>query len=112
MVAIDLADVTGVRDPDHDSLRIAVTSITQDEPVTPPLSPDRPAPDGAGLGHNRAELRAERNEKGNGRVYRVGYVAVDPQGFSCTGSFEAIVLPKGRNTTAVDDGQRYDSTQP
>lgn len=112
MVPLDLADVTGVRDPDRDALRLAVISITQDEPVTPPLAPDQPAPDGEGLGQAKVELRAEREKGGNGRVYRVGYIAIDPRGFSCTGSFKAIVLPTGRSTTAVDDGQKYDSTEP
>ena len=60
-------------------------------------------------------LRAERSEKGNGRVYQIYFTATDNQvtGGSCSGSVN-IGVPDTMKSgqSAVDDGQLYDSTLP
>lgn len=101
--------VTGVTDPDGDVVTITVTNVTQDEPVDEKddsnTSPDAIIQSGA------ASVRAERSVKGNGRVYKLSFMAEDNKGSSCTGAVNVSVphsLKKG--LTAIDDGQVYDST--
>ena len=54
--------------------------MTQDEPAGG--SPDtKPGPKS-----NQVFLRAERNGNGDGRVYRIAFVASDGKGGTCTGS--------------------------
>ena len=103
-------NVLGVTDPDDDPISIMITSIFQDEPV---LSPDtgNTSPDGQGVGTSTAQVRAERIESGNGRVYHISFRAWDPSGGFCTGAV-TVDVPPTRNATAVDDGAVYDSTQP
>ncbi len=103
--------VMGVTDPDGDTVTITVTSVTQDEPVNAKgdgnTSPDAVIQAGAAL------IRAERSGTGNGRVYQVSFKANDDNGGFCTGAVTVSVphsLKKG--TTAIDDGQVYDSTIP
>ncbi|MFO0701523.1 MAG: FG-GAP repeat protein [Nitrospira sp.] len=103
--------IMGVTDPDGDSVTLTVTGVTQDEPVKGPgsgnMSPDAVIQAGA------ASVRAERAGTGNGRVYHVSFTADDGKGGSCTGAVTVGVphsLHKG--TTAIDDGQKFDSTIP
>ena len=67
-------------------------------------------PDGRGVGTGTAELRAERSGSGDGRVYTIGFTADDGSGGTCTGSV-TVAVPKTINSTAVDQGPLYDSTQ-
>ena len=91
-------------------MNITVTSITQDEPVEGPGN--NAAPDAVVVGSNRIQLRAERDGTGNGRVYRIEFVARDSQGFETPGSVEVCVRHDQRTDGGcVDDGQDYDSTQ-
>ena len=103
--------IMGVTDPDGDSTTIAVTGVTQDEPVkvegNDATSPDAVIEAGAAL------VRAERLGSGNGRVYQVSFKAEDGKGGSCTGIVQVSVphsLQMG--LVAIDDGQLYDSTLP
>ncbi len=103
--------VTGVTDPEGHAVTITVTGVTQDEPVNAKgdghTSPDAVIQAGA------ASVRAERSGKGNGRIYRIAFTADDGHGSSCGGAVTVGVphsLHKG--TTAIDDGQVYDSTVP
>jgi Tol biopolymer transport system component len=95
--------VLGVTDPDDHSISISIGSIFQDEPTGG-------TPDGAGLGSAIAELRAEREENRNGRVYHVGFTASDGID-TCTGEV-VVTVPKSQSKkgAAVDDGPQYDST--
>ncbi len=85
------------------------TRIFQDEPVTSPGSGNTKPDATIGTG-NGFELRAERDARGDGRVYHVTFTA-DDGAATCTGTVQAAV-PKsqGRNGTAVDGGPLYDST--
>jgi hypothetical protein len=104
--------VLGVTDPDGDELAITIDSIFQDEAVISPGS-GRTSPDGWGLGRSRAWVRAERDFRGNGRVYHIGFTADNGRGGTCSG--EVLVgVPKfqGRRVAPIDDGALYDSTVP
>jgi Zn-dependent metalloprotease len=103
-------NVVGVTDPDGGTINIRITSIFQDEAVLAPNSGNT-SPDGQGIGTSTAQVRAERIQGGNGRVYHIGFTALDPTGGTCTGVV-TVGVPASRDTTAVDDGPLYDSTQP
>lgn len=105
-------DVLGVTDPDGDDVTITIDSIYQDEPVDS-TGDGSFVPDGQGVGNTTAEVRAERDGSGNGRVYHIGFTADDGKGGTCSG--EVLVgVPKsqGKNGAPVDDGALYDSTVP
>jgi hypothetical protein len=105
--------ITGVTDPDGDSVAIKITSIRQDEPVDD-KGDGKHVPDGTGVGTATAEVRAERSgtivKKGNGRVYHIGFTATDSNGASCSGVVQ-VGVPHDKNDKAVDDGPTYDSTR-
>jgi predicted extracellular nuclease len=108
-VSVSIGGVT-----DDDDVQVAVTAVFQDEPVDAPGGADgATAPDAAiGLG-GAVDLRAERDETGNGRVYHVSFVATDPLGQSCTGTVQvAVPRSQGRTGAAVDDGPLFDATAP
>jgi len=99
----------GVTDPEGDAVTITVTGVTQDEPVASTGS-GKASPD-AVIQARAASVRAERAGHGNGRVYHIAFTADDGHGNSCSGAVTVGVphsLHKG--TTAIDDGQLYDST--
>ena len=101
--------IIGVTDPEGKSVTITVTGVTQDEPVNAKGDGDT-SPD-AVIQAGAASVRAERAGNGNGRVYHIAFTADDGQGNSCSGAVTVGVphsLHKG--TTAIDDGQLYDST--
>jgi hypothetical protein len=102
---IDAGAVAKVTDPDGDAIEIRVASVVQDEPVGT-------APDAEMSGTGVVRLRAERLGAGNGRVYHVNYVATDPHGASCEGTFQVAVPHDRSDPSAVDDGRRFDSTSP
>jgi len=98
--------IVGVRDSENMPAAITIDSITQDEPVGWILSPD-----GSGVGTATARLRAERQRKGNGRVYAISFTARDGKGGICQGSV-SICVPHDRDSgnNCTDDGQNHDST--
>jgi uncharacterized protein len=102
--------VLGVVDPENDPVTITITSIYQDEPVKG-IGGGNTAPDGTGVGTDRAYVRAERTGNGNGRVYHISFMASDGTA-SCTGTVLVSVPLSRRGTPAVDDGPLYDSTLP
>ena len=101
--------VIGVSDPDGDSFTIIIDSIFQDEPVDG-TGDGSFVPDGQGVGTSIAEVRAERDGSGNGRVYHIYFTAEDVNGGVCSAELLAGV-PKNRNRPVVDDGPLYDSTE-
>lgn len=105
--------IEGVTDPDGDSVTIEVTSIYQDEPVNAIGNGDgNTSPDAAGVETSTAEVRAERAGRGNGRVYHIGFTAMDADGLSCSGEVQVSVpRDQRRGGAAVDDGALYESTQ-
>jgi len=103
--------VVGVTDADNDPVRIAVTAVTQDEPVNG-IDDGNTSPDALIRG-DTVELRAERSDAGNGRVYQVHFTGDDGRGGVCTGRITVGVPYNPASEIPVpDDGQLYDSTQP
>jgi hypothetical protein len=98
--------LSGATDGDGDELTYKVDDVSQDESVFGP--PGSKGPDAAAARtSNAVQLRAERNPRGNGRVYHIGFTVSDGTD-SCTGitNVEVRRTPK---IVAVDDGPRYDS---
>jgi uncharacterized protein len=105
-------NILGVTDPDGDAVAITIDSIFQDEPVNAPGDSDgNTSPDGRGVGTATAEVRAERDETLNGRVYHIGFTANDGHNNSCSGEI-LVRVPKsqGSGGAAVDEGALFDST--
>jgi hypothetical protein len=100
--------VVGVTDPNGDAFTLTIDSIFQDEAVDAPGSGNT-APDGQGVGTSTAQVRAERAGGGNGRVYHIGFSAVDEFGGACSGEV-LIGVPHNKKAVPVDDGALYDST--
>jgi hypothetical protein len=105
-------EIMGVTDPDGDPVTITIDAITQDEEVNAKGKGDgNTAPDGTGIGTDTASVRAERQGKGNGRVYEISFTAVDDKGAECSGAVQVCVPHDQRpGHVCVDDGQNYDST--
>lgn len=103
---IDVATIAQVVDPDGDAVEIDVTSVTQDEPV------GRTRPDAESADNGVVRLRAERLGAGSGRVYQVNYVASDAHGASCEGYAHIAVPHDQSDSSAVNDGQAFDSMSP
>jgi hypothetical protein len=109
--------IEGVTDPDRDRIRIRIVSIFQDEAVSSRDDDDnddnrrrhRVTFDGFGIGDRVAIVRAERSERGDGRVYHIHFTATDHVGASCSGEV-TVGVPRHRHRPAVDGGPRYDST--
>jgi hypothetical protein len=105
-------EILNVADPDGDPVSLAVTGITQDEPVGGSGSGGT-SPDGSGVGTPVARVRAERSGKGNGRAYEISFQANDGRFGQCSGRVRVCVPHDRRGGAAcVDDGQRFDSTLP
>jgi hypothetical protein len=101
--------IKGVTDAQHHRVRITITGVTQDEPVSGPGF-GRTDPDALIRG-GRLYLRAERYER-NGRVYEVRFRADDGRGGTCEGAVQVGVPHRlKRGHEPVDDGQMHDSTQ-
>lgn len=102
--------ILGVTDPNNDPITITYPAVTQDEPLSGlarrDLSPD------AAVNSQQILLRAERDQKGDGRVYVVHFTATDNQNSSCSGTVQVQVPLNKKNSTAVDSGQIYNSFGP
>jgi hypothetical protein len=85
--------VLRVADPDGDPVALKVTGITQDEPGAA----------FSGIGSSVARVKAERDGKGDGRVYRIELEAADPSGASCTGKVTVCVPHDSGKGSCVDD---------
>lgn len=81
-------------------LSFELSGVTRDEPVT--AQGDKTAPDAArGKEGNVVRLRAERNPRGDGRVYRVSFTVSDGAGGNCSG-VASVAVPRRKNRPAVD----------
>jgi hypothetical protein len=101
--------IGGVYDPNNNAT-ITITGVTQDE-----------ATNGLGDGDTNVDavikddghsvlLRAERSGKGDGRVYRVHFVATDLEG-SVPGVVEVVVPKSKKAERAVNSGSSISSTK-
>lgn len=101
----------GGTDPDGDPVSLAIDAVTQDEPVRAPGDPTFPDAR-AGGEPDTVQLRAERNPRGDGRVYRIAFTLSDDRGLDCTGEV-AVTVPRHRERAAVDSAPpSYDSLAP
>jgi hypothetical protein len=86
--------LSGATDPEGNPVTLEITGVTQDEPV------GRQQDARASFSPDRVLLRAERNYRGDGRVYRIAFTASDGTG-ECSGAVKVEVRRK-RNRPAVD----------
>jgi hypothetical protein len=92
--------LAGATDADGDPVVITIDHVEQDEPVR--AKSDHTAPDARRAGAPDAvQLRAERDPKGDGRVYRIHFTAEDGRGSSCSGTV-AVSVPRHKHKPAVD----------
>ncbi|MGH3715530.1 MAG: hypothetical protein ACRDT4_19020 [Micromonosporaceae bacterium] len=112
-----LVTLSGATDPEGGSLAYHIDGVIQDEPVTDlgdPTSPDAQLT-AAGADSDQLLIRAERNPKRNGRVYRIAFTVTDGDGGSCQATVATtgatVSISRKRDTAAVDDyaTTRYDS---
>lgn len=105
-----LVAIVGVTDPDNDQVSLSVTQVRQDEPVNG-LGDGDTSPDAIVQGA-QVLLRAERSGQGNGRVYQVSFTADDGFGGRCTETVTVCVPHDRQPAICIDDGPRFDATQP
>jgi hypothetical protein len=103
-----LVGLSGASDPDGDAVTLAVAGVSQDEPLAgqgAATTPDaRKAPD-----PSRVYLRAKREPKGDGRVYRLDFNVTDELGGACSGTVR-VTVPRHAGSAAVDSAPSgYDS---
>jgi hypothetical protein len=98
-----LVALAGATDPDGDALSYEIRSVTQDEPVL--RGPDAKR----GERSDQVWLRAERRGKGDGRVYRIEYLAWDGHGNACDGTATVVVPHDRAHPAAPDSGGSFDS---
>jgi hypothetical protein len=100
----------GATDPEGDPVTITVDGVTQDEPVE--SRGDATTPDAIDDGEGQVRIRAERDPRGDGRVYRIAFTAADGQGGSCSGTV-IVSVPRKRHKSAIDSAPpSYDSFAP
>ncbi|HEX5715996.1 MAG TPA: SBBP repeat-containing protein [Thermoanaerobaculia bacterium] len=87
--------ILGVTDPEGDAVALKVTGISQDEPGAA----------FSGIGSSVAQVKAERDGKGDGRVYRILFEATDPSGAACQGEVR-VCVPHDRGKGSCVDGAR------
>jgi hypothetical protein len=92
-------DITGVIDPDGDPVTITVTAVMQDEPLNG-RGDGNTCPD-ATIDHGTVQLRAERSGNGDGRVYKISFVASDGRGGTCDGTV-AVCVPHDQRAKEPD----------
>ena len=102
-------DIINISDPDNDQVTINIVSVTQDE-STDGLGSGDPRPD-AIIQDQGMLLRAERAGGGNGRVYKINFIARDFSGKNCAGTVNVCVPNNPNPGHCIDDGQQYLSYQ-
>ena len=103
LVAVRLA---GAADAHGDAVPVRITGVTQDEP------PRRAGDAFQGAAESTVRIRADRDPRGDGRMYRVKFEATDAQGLSCDGSV-SVEVPRKKSAAAVDSSPpSFDSLRP
>ena len=87
-------ELSRATDPDGDAVAMSITGVTQDEDVGP-TADAQPAANSAAV-----RLRAERDPKGNGRVYRIAFKASDGTD-NCT-EVVKVAVPHDQGRPAID----------
>ena len=94
--------ISGATDPDGDPVDLAITGVTQDEPVA------RPARRGRDHGPAPGAPARRARPAGDGRVYRIAFEASDGRGGTCTG-FATVGVRKGSQAPVDSAPPSYDS---
>ena len=102
--------LSGAVDAEGNSITAQVTGVSQDEAIakngdasTDARLTDQP---------DAVELRADRDPRGDGRVYHVSFDATDSNGGSCTGEV-TLGVRRHKDSPATDSGPPlYDSLAP
>lgn len=95
--------ILGITDPEGDPVALKIIGITQDEPGT----------SFSGVGSSTAQVKAERDGKGDGRVYHILFEAADPSGASCAGEV-TVCVPHDQGKykgSCVDSGALVSSSR-
>ncbi|MGH7271115.1 MAG: Ig-like domain-containing protein, partial [Polyangiaceae bacterium] len=100
-VSVALSNAT---DPDGDPVTTTVTEVRQDENPNGQID--------AQLAGCALSLRAERDGRGDGRVYHVTFSAADSQGASCSGEVTVCVPHDQGKLSCGDQGPIYPSGVP
>jgi hypothetical protein len=112
--------INGVTDPDGDTVQIAFVTVTSDEPSSSGRCSKINFKNRYDKNKSKADaylsddgvlyLKAERNERGNGRVYEINFMAGDGKGGVTPGKVQVKVpqCKKGNTYTCKNDGQKYE----
>ena len=105
-----LVTLAGASDANGDTLTFAITTVKQDEKVKGIGGSADKGPDAQRVSGKPAQirLRAERDLKANGRVYRVAYTVSDGRGGTCTG-LEKVGVPVKKGKKAVETAKSFNS---
>lgn len=98
-----LISLRGARDPEGDKVKIAVTGVTQDEPVKAPGAGDSGPDATVGPTSNEVYVLAESSPVGGGRIYRIPFRVSDTGNATCTGTTKVEILPD-QGGRAVESG--------
>jgi CSLREA domain-containing protein len=103
LVRVEIVNLT---DPEGNPFTLKIDSIFQDELVGS-------VPDAYIYG-SYADVRAERDGNGNGRVYHLFFTVTDTFGARCTDELVLGVVPHDQSGSLapIDGGPLYDSTKP
>jgi hypothetical protein len=95
--------IQNVIDPDGDPVTVTITAGRQDEPL-------QGSANAIGIGTSSVSLRADRNGKGDGRVYHLSLTATDSSGDTCTGTVTVCVPhDQGAGKACGDGGPLFNS---
>jgi Bacterial Ig domain len=102
--------LVGATDANGDPLTYRITAVRQDEKVKGIGGKADKAPDAKRVWGkpNQIKLKAERNPKANGRVYRIVYRVSDGRGGTCTG-YEKVGVPVKPGKKAIESSKAYNS---
>jgi hypothetical protein len=99
--------IGGAFDPNNDPIVLTITDIIQDEPING-LGNNDQSPDALVVAGDTVQLRSERAENGDGRVYYISFVANDSRGGQCDGVV-AVNVPNNQIGLAIDSGTYFSS---
>jgi hypothetical protein len=95
--------VSGATDVDGDPLTYTITDVRQDEPAGSEA-------DAQLVSGNEVNIRAERDGRGNGRVYEIAVTVTDEaDGGTCTGTVTVSVPHDQSGGAAINDGAAHPS---
>ncbi len=88
---------------------IVITKVTSDEAENAPGTVDGNTTQDIKIAANckSVDLRSERMDGGNGRVYTIYFCVTDASGNTAVAIAKAIAAPNQSGTTAIDDGPVY-----